>query len=157
MKKILLNKCFWLVLFDIGIIPVCIFCRWLSDQMLSVESVCLWTIYGGKCLTCGGTHFVNSLLKGHIIDAFHHNQLLFGALIVFLIILVLLHLSWIFKVRFAKKVLSLPFFLSLIVLGGVSTVLFFLIRNIPMFVYFINLGFSYAEQILSLLLRRFGF
>ena len=62
---------------DVLLIPAGIICEKLTDNMLAVDDPCMWTLAGGKCATCGGTHFVNSLMNGHIIEAFHHNEYLF--------------------------------------------------------------------------------
>lgn len=121
-----------LLVFDILIIPLSFFLKWLSGIMLSgIDGECIWTKFGGQCLTCGGTHFVNNLFSGKIITAFFDNQFLFLCLIIFIIVFVFLHLYLLFNFEFAKKVLkiifSLPTFFTLLAI----MIVFIVVRNIP--------------------------
>ena len=145
MKKIFKSKIFWLIFFDITFIPFCLFCKWLSDEMLSHSTVCLWTALGGKCITCGGTHFVNSLLSGNIIDAFHHNQLLFFAAIILVITFIMLHLYWLWNIKLAKKVLSIIYSIPSLIITVCAIVLFLILRNIPIFMFF----FKIIDQLIN--------
>ena len=124
---------------DVLLIPGLIFCEWLSDRMLATTSTCMWTLLGGQCLTCGGTHFVNTLLNFRFAEAFAHNELLFILTVLSVVVFILLHLSWLFHVRFAtaalKRIFSIP---SLIIFVTVLLV-FLLIRNIPTFLTLIKL------------------
>lgn len=119
-----------LIAADILLIPGLFFCEWLSDRMLSTYSECIWLQFGGKCLTCGGTHFVNSLLNFRFAEAFAHNEFLFILTVLLLVTFILLNLSWLFRVKFAtaalKKIFSIP---SLIILV-VFLLVFFFARNI---------------------------
>ena len=132
MKKIL-NKKFFLLLFDVLLIPGLFFCERLSDYMLSQYSVCLWVRLGGKCLTCGGTHFVNTLLNGKIAEAFAHNQFLFALLIVMIVVWILLHLHWLGHIEWAKKLLSKIFSIPALLILIFFIMVFFFVRNIPVF------------------------
>ena len=102
--------------------------------MLSHNTVCIWTVLGGKCLTCGGTHFVNSLLSCDIVAAFQHNQLLFAAAVILVITFILLHLFLLGKMKFAKKLLKIIYSIPSVVIAAFSTLVFLFVRNIPMFV-----------------------
>ena len=134
MKKLLKNKKFWLIFSDVALPLLLIGCLWLSQFMLSFNNPCAWTLLGGQCLTCGGTHFVRDLLSGHILTAFTDNALLFLLTVYFAVTYILLHLHWLAGLPFARKVLSkmynLPVFFAWIGFGGV----FLIVRNIPMFI-----------------------
>lgn len=134
MKTLFKYKKFCLITFDILIIPLCFFFQWLSTQMLKSNTICMWTIFGGKCITCGGTHFVNTLLSGKIVEAFHHNELLFVAAIILLFTFILLHLSWLWDIKFATKVLLKIYSIPGLIVAAASTLIFLIIRNIPAFI-----------------------
>lgn len=134
MKKILNFKKYILISFDILLIPLCFFCQWLSTQMLKTDGVCMWTLLGGQCITCGGTHFVNTLLSGKIIEAFHHNELLFIFTVILFISWILLHLCWLGNSAFAKNILLKIYSIPGLIIASGSTLIFLLIRNIPTFV-----------------------
>lgn len=133
MKKIGSKK-FFLLLFDVLLIPGLFFCEKLSDIMLSQYSVCTWVRLGGQCITCGGTHFVNTLLNGKIAEAFSHNQFLFLILVLLLVSWILLHLDWLFGISWAKKVLSWIFSIPTLIILLEIMMIFFLIRNIPVLI-----------------------
>ena len=139
MKKILNFKKYFLISFDILLIPLCFFCQWLSTQMLKTDSVCMWTILGGKCITCGGTHFVNTLLSGKIFEAFHHNELLFIFTVILLLSWILLHLCWFGNSAFAKNILLKIYSIPGLIIAAASTMIFLLIRNIPTFINLVKL------------------
>lgn len=122
-----------LIAADILLIPGLIFCEWLSDRMLATTSTCMWTLLGGKCITCGGTHFVNSLLNFRIAEAFRHNEFLFVLTALLLVVFVLLNLSWLFRVKFATAALKKIFTIPSLIIVMALLLLFLLIRNIPTF------------------------
>jgi hypothetical protein len=122
-----------LIAADILLIPGLIFCEWLSDRMLATTSTCMWTLLGGKCITCGGTHFVNSLLNFRIAEAFRHNEFLFILTALLLVVFVLLNLSWLFRVKFATAALKRIFTIPSLIIVMAFLLLFPLIRNIPTF------------------------
>ena len=125
----------WLILAgDVLLIPGLFFCEWLTDRMLSISSPCMWTYFGGKCITCGGTHFVNTLLNGQIVEAFFHNELLFVITLVLAVSLVFLNLYWLFDVQFAKKVLLKIYNIPVLIITVSVTLLFLFVRNIPAFI-----------------------
>ena len=131
----LLQKHKWLLLLgDVLAVPAAILCRLLTQHMLLADKPCPWTLFGGQCVTCGGTHFVNTLCSGQLGEAFFHNQFLFALTVLALGCWILLHL-WLFcKLQPAKKVLY-----GICSIPGLITVLsvmflFLLWRNIPVFV-----------------------
>jgi hypothetical protein len=128
-----------LIAADILLIPGLIFCEWLSDRMLATTSTCMWTLLGGKCITCGGTHFVNSLLNFRIAEAFRHNEFLFVLTALLLVVFVLLNLSWLFRVKFATAALKKIFTIPSLIIVMAFLLLFLLIRNIPTFYAIITL------------------
>ena len=136
---------------DLLIIPCVFLFRWMSGAMLTgIESECMWTYFGGQCVTCGGTHFVNELLKGHVVEAFNYNHFLFFCLILFVIVYILLHLYWWFKLRLAKKVLRIIFSIPFLIIFLSIMIIFLIIRNIPAV---INIG----NLLLSIILKHGGF
>lgn len=128
-----------LIAADILLIPGLIFCEWLSDRMLATTSTCMWTLLGGKCITCGGTHFVNSLLNFRIVEAFNHNEFLFILTALLLIAFVLLNLSWLFRVKFATVAVKRIFSIPCLIIVMALLLLFLFIRNIPTFCTIITL------------------
>lgn len=119
-----------LIAADILIILGCLVCRWLSGRMLENETVCLWLLLGGKCITCGGTHFVQSLLHGHIAEAYHHNEFLFITTAYLAVSLVLLHPMVLLKARWAKKLLSWMYNIPTLVLFFAGMTVFWVLRNL---------------------------
>lgn len=134
MKKLLKHKKILLPIADLLLIPALLFFRWLSGDMLSRASVCSWTLLGGKCVTCGGTHFVYALLHGRVAEAFSHNPFLFLLTIFFLVSYLLLHLSWLWEVPFAKKCLARFYSIPALIAGLSIMLVFFFVRNGPVFV-----------------------
>ena len=130
------------ILTDVVIIPLLIFFRWLSGQMLQTDSECLLLRFNGQCLSCGGTHFVNDLLSGRIIDAFMDNQFFFICVLYLLITLVLLNLWLIFNLRFAKKILKYMYSIPALISFVLVLILFLILRNVSMLEYFINRAFQ---------------
>ena len=128
------NKKYFLLAADVLLIPGMFLCEKLSDLMLSQYSECAWLRFGGKCLTCGGTHFVNSVLNGQIAQAFNHNQFLFVLLLAMIAVYVLLHLDWLFSVKWAHKCLRWIFSIPSLIFWIVLALGFFFVRNIPAFI-----------------------
>ena len=124
-----------LLLCDALLIPGLLFCRWLSANMLANYSVCSWMLLGGKCVTCGGTHFVYALLRGRIAEAFSHNPFLFLLTIFLLLSYVLLHLSWLADSPVAKKLLGKFYSFPALITGLGIMLVFFFARNIPLFIH----------------------
>ena len=133
MRNIFKNKKKLLMIADISLIPVGFFLEWLSRFMLTQPGECVWTTFGGQCITCGGTHFVNSLLNGQIIQAYHHNELLFIYAVILLFSYIFLHLWWIWNLPFAKKVLRVIYSVPGTIIFCISLVVFWYIRNISVF------------------------
>lgn len=132
MKKTL-NKKFLIIITDILVIPILIICEKLTDYMLMFDKACPWTVFGGKCVTCGGTHFVNSILNGRIVEAIEHNIFLFVMLIVLVVSFILINLYWIFNIDFARKILLKIYSISSLIIAVIFMLTFFFIRNIPVF------------------------
>ena len=130
MKK-WLDKRIWLLVGDALILPLVFGCRWLSTTMLSYESVCGMMIFGGKCITCGGTHFVQSLCSGRIGEAWQHNEFLFAATLYLTISWLLLHGAWLCRWAWAKAVLRRMYCIPTLIVWGVILVLFALWRMLP--------------------------
>lgn len=123
---------------DLLIVPGVILCQWLSAWMLSTESVCTWVKFGGKCITCGGTHFVYSLSRGDIIEAFGHNQFLFALAVYFAVSLVFLNLFLLFDLRFAQKALRNMYSVPAVLLIVWGMLMFLFFRNIPLLIRIIH-------------------
>ena len=130
--KTFLNKYKWPILIgaDVLLVMGCILGRWLSGRMLESDTVCLFLLLGGKCLTCGGTHFVQSLLHGQLLDAWHHNEFLFINTAYVALSLVPLHLWVLWGIRWAKKLLRWMYSIPTLILfvGGMFLVL--ILRNL---------------------------
>ena len=143
MKHLLKNKKFWLLAADVLLPLAGVACLWLSRYMLTWDRPCWFTLLGGKCLTCGGTHFVRDLLSGHILLAFTDNPLLFVMAVYSAVSYILLHLSWLWDLPFARKALSklynMPMFFAWVTFGAV----FFIVRNIPLFINVWNILLGY--------------
>ena len=136
----------WLILANIAIIPEIFLCRWLTDNMLSSDKPCVWTMLGGKCLTCGGTHFVNDLCKFRILDAWQDNIFLFILGIFLLISWIALNLWLLFGVSFCKKLLKIMYNIPTLLLWITGGLLFLLLRNIPVFILIWNQLQQYLTQ-----------
>jgi len=103
--------------------------RWLSGQMLQTNTVCSWLRVGAKCPTCGGTHFVNALLRGDLAAAIEHNAFLFLLTVFIALSVILLDLAVWFELPFAKKALRRLYTNSTLIVFCVLLILFLLLRN----------------------------
>lgn len=121
-----------LLIFDIAAIPVLFLLEKLSDLMLSQPKECPMVTLGGKCVTCGGTHFVNSLLNFRLGEAFSHNQFLFVLSVFLLISFVLLNLYLLFGFKRVKTVLQKLYSIPSLVIWLSAMLIFFFVRNIPL-------------------------
>lgn len=130
--KAFLKKYKWPLLLtaDVLVVVGCIVGRWLSGRMLESDTVCLFLLLGGKCITCGGTHFVQSLLSGQFIEAFHHNEFLFVSTAYLALSLVLLHPWLLFGARWAKIVLRWMYNLPTLILFLAGMTVFGIVRNL---------------------------
>lgn len=136
---------------DVLCLVAALICKPLSALMLSTEKTCAWTVWGGQCLTCGGTHFVNDLLSFRIGQAFMDNQLLFIAALYLFVTLLFLNLLWLFEFPFAKKALRVMYNIPVLILFAVGTLAFLILRNLYAFE---NL-FEILKKIGNLLVERF--
>ena len=123
-----------LLLADASIIPGCLLCKWLTETMLSTDRPCQWSYFGGKCISCGGTHFVNTLVQGKFAEAFMHNQFFFILSIVLAISFVLLHLAVLGNVEFAKQILRKIYSIPGLIIGGAGLIFFLILRNSYLFI-----------------------
>ena len=140
MKALLKNKKFHIITADILLLPALFLLEKLSDIMLTKTSeTCLFLRLGGKCVACGGTHFVNTLLNGKFAEAFGHNAFLFVLTVILAISFILLNLSVLFKLKFAKTILSKVYSVPGVIVGTAGLVVFFVARIAPMFVYVFTL------------------
>jgi hypothetical protein len=118
---------------DVLCIPGLILCERLSTYLLSLPGECQWARLGGKCVTCGGTHFVNALLNGRLGEAFQYNAFLFLLSVLLAMVFLLLNLHWLWDVRFSGKILAKLFSIPTLVVLLCLMLAFFLARNIPLF------------------------
>ena len=131
--KAFLKKYQWPLLLIAGDILLVIggfLCRWLSGRMLESDTVCLFLLLGGKCITCGGTHFVQSLLHGQLMDAWHHNEFLFINTAYLALSLVLLHPWLLFGAKWAKKLLRWMYNIPTLILFLSGMTVFGIVRNL---------------------------
>lgn len=138
MNKISKLKLSLLISVDLLIIPLCILCERISEHMLQQSGVCIWTLLGIQCVTCGGTRLVNALLNGHILQAFQFNPLIFLTIVCLFASYILLHLWWIYKISIAGKILKKVYSIRGLLLYGLCIVLFFMIRNMNTISHFLN-------------------
>ena len=144
--KLLKNKNFWLLAADVLLPFLGMGGLWLSRYLLaSTDRTCVWTLLGGKCLTCGGTHFARDLLSGHILLAFTDNPLLFLFTVFLGVSYVLLHLSWLWELPFAQKCLSKMYTRKVCIGWVIFASIFFIVRNIPAFIYIWNILTGYLS------------
>ncbi len=135
------KKCLLLAA-DVLLLPGLFLCERLTDYMLSLSLACQWARLGGKCVSCGGTHFVNALLNGQFSEAFQHNQFLFLLAFLLAVSFVLLNLSWLFDLKFAKNVLSRVYTIPMLIVILSLMLVFFFARNIPVFIRIADLFLS---------------
>jgi len=140
MRNILKNKKLLIAGADALLLPCLLLCEKLSDLLLSAEGAeCLMLRLGGKCVACGGTHFVNALLNGDLAGAFGHNPFLFVLTAVLAGSFILLNLyllsGWNFAGTVLKKIYSIPG----LVISTCAMLIFFLIRVSPIFMRLIQL------------------
>jgi len=135
--KAFLKKYQWplvLIAGDILLIIGGFLCRWLSGRMLESDTVCLFLLLGGKCITCGGTHFVRSLLTGQIVEAFHHNEFLFITTAYLALSLLLAHPAVLLKAKWAQKLLRWMYSIPSLILFLTGMTVFAVVRNLPLIV-----------------------
>ncbi len=133
---------------DVLCVLAALICAPLSRILLEhTNNTCFWEVMGGKCATCGGTHFVNDFLSGRFAAAFMDNQLLFCMTVYLLATLLVLNLYWLFDLAFAKKILKVMYNIPVLIIFGVALLAFLIWRNIPLIT---NLVTSAYELILSI-------
>ena len=127
-----------IIVFDLLILPFGLICKYLSGYMLTFNLPCIFTVFGGKCAGCGGTHFVKNLMSGNIIEAFFDNQFLFVWTVYLAVSLILLNLFLLFNMKFAKKALLVMYSSPALICFMASAFLFFIVRNIPLMINIIS-------------------
>lgn len=137
-------RIFLLLIADFLFIPICVLCEHLTDHMLSQSGVCIWTLMGIQCLTCGGTRLVNQLLNGHIFQAFQLNPFIFLTILCLCVSYILLHLWWIWDMPHARKILKHVFSKYGLLVYTVCMVLFLILRNISTISHY----FDFLKQLL---------
>ena len=117
---------------DVLCVLVALIGKPLSELLLQkTNQACFWTLFGGQCPTCGGTHFVRDLLSGQLGAAFADNQLLFVATVYLAVSLIALNLWLLFDLGFAKKILAWMYNIPTLIVWGVGVIAFILARNLP--------------------------
>jgi hypothetical protein len=124
---------------DVLLIPLAFFFKWLSGVMLSRPNECPMVTIGGKCVTCGGTHFVQSILSFRIYDALCYNPFLFALSLFLLVSFVLLNVYLLFGALNVKKLLLKLYSIPSLIIWLSAMLLFFIIRNIHLFKMIIGL------------------
>ena len=117
---------------DLLILLLGLICKYLSGYMLTFNSPCLFTLMGGKCISCGGTHFIKDLVSFRFLDAFIDNHFFFICALYLAVSLILLNLFLLFDLRFVRKALSVMYSIPALICFVASAFLFFFIRNIPL-------------------------
>lgn len=123
----------WLYLADLLLLPSWWAGARLSEYMLARQTACPWTRFGGKCVTCGGTHFVNALLHLRLGEAFGHNPFLFLLTVFLLFSFILLHVWRIRRCPLAKRILDTCYSIPSLIVWLAAMLVFFLVRNLPLF------------------------
>ena len=126
---------------DVLLIPLVFFFKWLSGVMLSRPNECPMVTLGGKCVTCGGTHFVQSILSFRIYDALCYNPFLFALSLFLLVSFALLNVYLLFGALNVKKLLLKLYSIPSLIIWLSAMFIFFLVRNVPLFVKIFNLIF----------------
>lgn len=132
MKKTI-DKKYYLIAGDVLVIPALFLIERLSRLMLSTSSECGMLRLGGKCITCGGTHFVNTFLNFKFIEAFQHNEFLFVLSVFLGVCFILWNLDWLFGIGWAKKLLKKFISIPSLIIWCALMLAFFFARNIPLF------------------------
>ncbi len=127
------NYKFWVILLNAMILPGMYLCRWLTDQMLATDNPCVWTLLGGRCIACGGTHFVNDLCNFRFLTALQDNPYLFILTVFLAASILFLDLWLLFGKPYFKKLLNVMYNIPSLVIWLCSALLFLLARNIPVF------------------------
>ena len=131
---------------DIALLPVLFLCKQISNFLLKrTSSACIWTALGGKCITCGGTHFIRDILSGNFAAAFRDNEFLFLLTVYFALSWLLCNLYWLFRCSLAKQLLARMYNRPTLILFCITAFAYVIIRNIPMWIrigeHFISLSF----------------
>ena len=105
--------------------------KWLVSGMFAIGKPCTWERFGAKCATCGGTHCVQSFLRGDFVDAFYWNPMVFCWILYGLLTAFLLNAQYLFRWQWAGKLLQYMYsFTAFLIAVGVY-LLVTLIRLYP--------------------------
>ena len=120
------------VLLDLLILPGIWLGRLAVEGMFRRGKPCLWTLFGAKCGTCGGTHCIQSFLYGRVLEAFRWNPIVFCWILFAIATLVLLNALVLLRQRWAGKVLKVMWSMEALYVAVGSYLLFILLRNVPL-------------------------
>lgn len=96
----------------------------LYADLMRIFPECTYASYGHPCGSCGGTRCVYQILQGNFVEAFKLNQLYFIVFCYLVVVFVLLHLSWLFKLKFAEKPLKVLANYKAVIAFGVGFFIF---------------------------------
>lgn len=106
------------------------FSKWLSERMLASNNPCLWTKYGLRCGTCGGTHCVNAFASGNWGEAFAWNPIVFAGICYAGISLLFINIAVFGQSKCAMKILKKMYSLPMFFVAIGMYVAFVILRNL---------------------------
>ena len=101
------KKSFYVICLDAFLVISVIFFKIFYSDIMRILPECYYASRGLQCGSCGGTRCVYQILQGNIVEAFKLNQFFFIVFCYSAIVFVFLHLSWLFKLKFAEKPLKI--------------------------------------------------
>jgi hypothetical protein len=108
-----------------------IFARKITEIMMRSLSPCgIFSSFGIKCLTCGGTRCVNALSRGEVMEAFGYNSFVPLALIALFFILLLMNMAWLRRALWAETLLKKLCNLKLVTILSIIVALYAFGRNV---------------------------
>ena len=127
------KKPFVLIL-DLAFVLFSLFCGKMTEFMLDNFGDCLlYSTVGLKCVGCGGTHCINALSKGMIVEAFRYNSFVVISGIILVLVLILMNLAWVFKSEKANLALRKLCNVKLAIVFAVLLVAYSIGRNVSPF------------------------
>lgn len=100
------KKTVLVICLDVTLVIGALLSRIFLADIMRLLPECSYAAQGRQCGSCGGTRCVYQILHGNFIEAFKLNQLFFIAFCYLGVIFILLHLAWVFKLKFAEKPLK---------------------------------------------------
>jgi len=119
-------------LMDLLILPGMLAAKLLLKLMFRQGKPCLWTFFGAKCATCGGTHCVQSFLEGRFLEALEWNPLVFCWILFAIATVLLLNVRVLLRRRWAGKALRVMWSMEAFFVAVGSYLHFTFWRNVPM-------------------------